>query len=168
MTVPTHTAARSARPVCRRRRHALLSRARMLVAALALAVAFGGVGAFGMDATSAWADEAPAPMSTPSATAPPEANLAPATVTIDSHADGDFLRNNAATVSGKKSAGSRVVVTAGGGSFCSAPVTDPASTDWGCSGTLPNGADLELTATEVLDDDRSEEHTSELQSRPHL
>ncbi|MHA6693113.1 hypothetical protein [Homoserinimonas sp. A520] len=124
------------------------------MATLALTVAFGGVGA-----SAAWADETPPPTSTPSATPPPEELQPASAVTITSHADDDFLPSNAATVSGKKSAGSSVVVTAGGNTFCSMPVTDPASTDWGCSGTLPNGSDLTLTATETLADDSTSQAT---------
>lgn len=106
----------------------------------------------GAGVTTAWADETTPPTATPSATLPPGVTLPPATVTITSHANEDFLPSNAATVSGTKTAGSSVVVTAAGETLCSAPAADTVSTNWTCDARLPSGSGLILTATETLTD----------------
>jgi len=80
------------------------------------------VAVLGGGAPAAWAETEP----------DPSPSLAPATVAITAPAEGAFFPSKSVTLSGTKTAGSSVVVTAGGSTGCNIPMVDPQSTAWTC------------------------------------
>ena len=86
----------------------------------------------------------PSPTPTPTPTPPPPA------LTINAPADGGFSQKRTITVSGDKAADSGVAVTIGAADLCTIPISP--STSWGCNLTLSSGADIPITATEILAD----------------
>src|SRR5690554_2685465 len=151
MTVPLHTIDSAARAVCQRKPHAGIRSARMLAAITLLSTVLLGAGAAAVHAETEpspapTASVAPPPSPTPSPTPTPP----PPALTINAPADGGFFQKRTITVSGDKAADSGVAVTIGAADLCTIPISP--STSWGCNLTLSSGADIPITATEILAD----------------